>query len=468
MALAARRSTPARPARSPAKKSDLIEVCQHVVALAKRFGATQSEAYAERSRKASVRVRDGEIEDLTQATGKGVGLRVIVDGKLGFAYTSDFAPAALESFVQRGVALAKAAARDANNVLPDRKLLSKRNPPMDLYDEAVANLSPDWKIDAARVMERAAKAEDKRIRAFESVGGGEYVAEVAIASSEGLADEYRGTYVYLFASPVAKGKDGQLQTSYWVDYKRRLDELDQPEEIGRVAARRAARMIGAKKAKTARVPVVFDPMVAASFVGGLEGAVNGDMVFKKASFLGDKLGKKIAPANFTVVDDGLRAGGVGTAPFDGEGIATERLPIVEAGVLKTFLYDCYTARKAKTRSTGSAQRGYSSLPAIGTSNLYLEAGSTPAAELVSSLKEGFYVTAMLGRGANTVTGDYSRGANGLWIRNGELAEPVQEVTVAGHMLEMLTQIDAIGDDLDFRGSTGAPSIRFSELMVSGA
>ena len=453
---------------SALQNRELLDVCERVVTQAKQRGAGEAEAYAERTRSATVHVREGEIEDLTQATSKGLGLRVLVGGRLGFAYTSDLRADTLPAFIDRAIALAQAAARDPHNVLPDAKLLKRRNAPLDLYDPVVADLSPDWKLEASRTMERAARAEDQRIVNFESVGAGEYVSETAIASTAGLADGYRGTYVYLFAMPVAQGEDGQLQTSYWVDYQRQLARLDAPENIGRIAARRAARMVGARQAKTARVPVVMEPMVAASFVSGLADAVNGDLVYKKASFLGDKLGQKLAPAGFTVVDDGLFEGGVGSAPFDGEGVATSRLPFIENGVLRHFLYDAYTARKAKARSTGSAQRGYSSLPGIGTSTLYLERGATPAAELVSSLKEGFYVTAMLGRGANTVTGDYSRGANGLWIRDGQLAEPVQEVTVAGHLLEMLGAIDAIGDDLDFRGTVGAPSLRFGEMMVSGS
>jgi PmbA protein len=226
-------------------------------------------------------------------------------------------------------------------------------------------------------------------------------------------------------------------------------------------------MLGAKKVKSQKVPVIFDPMMAASFVGSVAAAANGDAVFKKSSFLAALQGKKIAPENLTIVDDGLLARGLGTAPFDGEGVATRRTPIVEKGVLKSFLYDAFTARKAKAKTTGNASRGYKSLPHIGTNNLYLEAGTRPPEEIIREVKNGFYVTAMLGQGANMVTGEYSRGANGLWIENGELAKPVQEVTVAGHMLEMLKTIDAIGSDLQFRGSTGAPTLRFAEMTVSG-
>jgi PmbA protein len=448
---------------------DLLEVCRKVVARARKAGATQAEAYAERTREASVRVRDGEIEDLVEATGKGLGLRVIRDGRLGFAYTSDFSEDALADFVKRALALARVSERDPANRLPDAKALEKRNPELHgLFDPEVEALTAQWKIDAARLIEKAARAEDRRISGFEAVGAGDHLEEVAIASSEGLEDRHRGSYVFLYAMPVAKTDDGQLQTSYWVDYKRRVRDLETPEEVGRTAARRAARMLGARKAKTQRVPVVMEPSMAASFVAGLAGAVNGDQVQKRASFLGERLGERIAPDTVNVVDDGLLAAGLATAPFDGEGVATRRNSIIEAGQLRCFLYDTFTARKARTRTTGNAHRGYSTLPSIGTSNLYLQAGSFPASKMLEGIRSGFYVTSMLGRGANTVTGDYSRGANGLWIRDGELAEAVQEVTVSGNLLDMLQAIDAVGDDLDFLGAVGAPTIRFAELTVSGS
>jgi PmbA protein len=226
-------------------------------------------------------------------------------------------------------------------------------------------------------------------------------------------------------------------------------------------------MLGAKKVPSCRVPIVFDPFMAAAFIGGLAGPVNGDMVFKKSSFLAGKLGERIAPDTVSVVDDGLMPRGLGSSPFDGEGVPTRRTSIVERGVLKSFLYDCTTARKAKAKPTGNASRSYASLPSIGLNNFYLEKGSQKPQEIIRGVREGFYVTAMLGRGANAVTGEYSRGANGLWIQGGELAFPVQEVTVAGNMLELLGAIDAVGDDLEFRGSMAAPTLRLSEATVSG-
>jgi PmbA protein len=310
------------------------------------------------------------------------------------------------------------------------------------------------------------RAYDPRIKTIESIGAGETVSEVYLASSTGASGFSEGTAVYLYASPVAT--DGQqLQTSTWYDQKRFFKELDAPEKVAKEAARRAVRLLGARKVKSQKVPVILDPSMAASFVANVAAAANGDSVFKKASFLAPHLGKKIAPDFVTIVDDALLPAGLASGPFDGEGVPTRRNEIVSQGVLSTFLYDTFTARKAKTKSTGNASRGYRSLPHIGTHNLYLQKGERSPEELIREVKNGFYVTAMLGHAANLVTGEYSRGANGLWIEDGELTRPVQEVTVGGTLLGMLQSIDAVANDLEFRSATAAPTIRFSELTVSG-
>ncbi len=452
---------------TPMTTMNYEKLAKRLVDRAKKKGARQAEAFIQVGRESSCRVREGQIEDLTQATSKGVGVRVIAKDRLGFAYTSDFDPSSLDAFVDRALQLAEAAAPNKQNGLPTKADLKPRAKIGALYDPAVANLPADWKVKASMEMEKAARAFDPRVTSFDSVGAGDDVSEVYVASSEGLSDGYQSTHVFLYAVPVATDAAGGLQTSYWVDYKRFLKELDTPEAIGREAARRAVRMLGAKKVKSQKVPVIFDPMMAASFIGNVASAASGDAVYKKSSIFAARLGKKIGAREVTIVDDGLLERGLGTSPFDGEGVATRRTPLVEGGVLRSFLYDSFTARKAGAKTTGNASRGYSSLPHIGFNNLYLEPGKVSPEELIKGVKNGFYVTAMLGHGANIVTGEYSRGANGIWIENGELASPVQEVTVAGSLLEMLNRIDGIGSDLTFRGSVGAPTLRFSELTVSG-
>ncbi|HTO99256.1 MAG TPA: TldD/PmbA family protein [Myxococcales bacterium] len=443
----------------------LLDTCEQLVSLARKAGAAEAEAYAERTRDASVRVRDGEVEELQQASSKGIGLRVISGQRLGFSYGTDLSKEGLKKLAEGAVALAKGAARDPANGLPRGAELGAAAEGE--YDAAIEEISPEWKLRAAREAEKAARGADPRVRKFDSTGAGDFLSQAAIFSSRGARGESRASYAYVYCSPVAEA-DGQLQTASWSDTRRKLDELQPAEEVGRIAARRAARMLGARKPKTQRVPVVFDPQMAASFIAGLSPAVNGLLVHKKSSFLGGFLGKRVASPGVTLVDDATLPQGIATRPFDGEGVISRRTAVIEDGILRGFLYDATTARKAEAESTSSASRAWASLPAIGTSNFYLEPGTMKPEEIVKGVKSGLYVTAMLGRGADAVTGDYSRGANGIWIENGELAYPVQEVTVSGNLLEMLRGIDAVGDDLDFRASTVAPTLRFSELVVSGA
>jgi PmbA protein len=443
----------------------LLETCDELVKLAKKAGAAEAEAYAERTRDSSVRVRDGAVEELKQAASKGVGLRVISEKRLGFAFGTDFSKEGLKDLAARAVALAKGAAKDESNALPKGKLLG--HSAAGEYDPTIESISPDWKLQAARDAEKGARSQDPRVQKFESTGAGDYLAQSAIASSRGARGESKASYVYVYCSPVAED-GGQLQTASWSDTRRNLTRLQSPEEVGRIAARRAARMLGARKVKTQRVSVIFDAQMAAGFIGGLSGAINGLLVHKKSSFLAALLGKRIAPESVTLVDDATLAEGIATRPFDGEGVASQRTEIISKGILRSFLYDHTTAQKAKARSTGSASRAWASLPGIGTSNLYLEQGEQTPEQLIKGVKQGLYVTAMLGRGADVVTGDYSRGANGIWIENGELAYPVQEVTVSGSLLPMLEGIDGIGNDLDFRSSVSSPTLRFAELQVSGA
>lgn len=446
---------------------DYQQLAKKIVQRAKKKGAQQAEAFLEVGRQGSVRVHQGQIEDLTQSTSKGVGVRVLVKGRLGFAYTSDFEPGALDHIIDQALKLAGAAAPNKLNGLPSGKDLGRFGDTGLLFDPKVAELPGDWKIKAALEVEKAARAEDSRVVAFNAVGAGDFVSEVYMASTEGMTGAYSGTYVFLYAMPVASDGTG-LQTGYWVDYKRFLDDLDSPESIGREATRRAVRMLGAKRVKTQQVPVVFDPLIASSFVSDLASAANGNAVYQGASVLAPLKGKKLAGPHVTLVDDGLLPRGLATAPFDGEGVPTRRTPILDKGVLSGFLYDAFTARKAKARTTGNASRGYNALPSIGTTNLYLEAGTKSPQELLREVDSGFYVTALLGQGTDPVTGELSAGANGLWIEKGELTHPVQEVTVAGNLLQMLKDVDGLGNDLQFRGgSVGAPTVRFRQLTVSG-
>src|SRR3954468_6619688 len=321
----------------------LQDVCEQLVKLAKKAGAAEAEAYAERTRDSSVKVRDGEVEELQQASSKGVGLRVISGKRLGFVYGTDFSKDGLKQLATRAVALAKGAAKDEANALPRGKQLGSKG--AGEYDPAIENIAPEWKLAAARAAERGAKAEDARVRKFDSTGAGDFLSESAIFSSHGASGESRASYAYVYCSPVAEA-DGQLQTASWSDTRRTRSRLQDPEQVGRISARRAARMLGARKPKTQKVAVVFDPQMAADFIAGLSGAVNGLLVHKKSSFLAPLKGKRIASEHVTVIDDATLAHGIATRPFDGEGVASQATPIIEKGVLKSFLYDATTANKA--------------------------------------------------------------------------------------------------------------------------
>jgi PmbA protein len=248
---------------------------------------------------------------------------------------------------------------------------------------------------------------------------------------------------------------------------RSLSRLESPAHIGKVAAERTLRRLGARKAKTAQVPVVFDPLVATSILDHIFEGVNGDSVYRGASFLAGKLGKKIAGDNVTLIDDGTLPGGFGTSPFDGEGVPTRRTVVIENGVLKSYLLNTYTAKKLGLRTTANASRGLAGNPGIGPGNYFLQPGSKAPNEIIGEIQDGLYVTEFLGQGANLVTGDYSRGASGMWISGGEFAYPVEEITVAGNLKEMFFNIAEIGNDLEFRGAMACPTIRIEGLMVGG-
>ncbi len=258
-----------------------------------------------------------------------------------------------------------------------------------------------------------------------------------------------------------------MERDYWVSMARRFAALERPADIGRIAASRALRRLGGKKVETQRVPVVFEPRTAASLLGNIFEAVHGESVYRQASFLAGKLGEKVASENLTVIDDATNPGLFGTSPFDDEGVPSRRTIILEKGVLRNYLLNTYTARKLGMKTTGSASRGITGNAGIGHGNLFIEKGARTPESVIASVANGFYVTELIGSGVNVVTGDYSRGAAGIWIRNGELAYPVSEVTIAGNLKDMLMNVEMIASDLEFRGSTAAPTLLIREMTVGG-
>ncbi len=318
----------------------------------------------------------------------------------------------------------------------------------------------------ALAAETAARDADARITNSEGAefDGGSH--RVVYASSTGFHGTYRGSTCALSCVPVAT-HNGSMERDHWQSLQRHLAKLEAPESIGKTAAARALRRLGARQVATCEVPVVFDPDMAGSLLRHLAGAVSGGAVYRGLSFLAGKLGEPIAPPFISVFDDGCIAGALGSKPFDGEGLPTRRTPVIADGVLTSYLCDTYAARKLSGRSTGNAGRSVGDAPHVSPTNFFLPAGTTPAQEIIRSVTSGLYVTELMGFGVNATTGDYSRGASGMWIENGALAYPVSEITIAGNLLQMLRDIEMVGDDLVMRYSIAAPTLKIGRLTVAG-
>ena len=438
-----------------------------VVRMACEAGAHEADVMLQTSTEFNVQVRKGEVETLTQSGSKGLGLRVFVEGRMGFASTSDFEPDVLKKLVSGAVALASAADPKAENGLPDAPAPAPR-PELKIYDPTIESLPTEHKIALAKRCEAAAFSADPRITNSEGAGFGSGATYTVLANSRGVAAAYHSSGCSVYCQPLAE-EAGKKQVDYEYSFTRELDRLEDAEEVGRKAAMRVLRKLGARKVPTQSAPIVFDRRVAARIWAGVMAALNGDMVYKEMSFLKDKLGARIASEKVTLIDDGTLVGGTGSAPFDGEGLATRRNVLIDQGVVKMFMYDTETARKVggSVASTASARRSYNSSPSIGAFNLYLVAGNASQEEIIAALPTGFLVTDMMGGGVNPVTGDFSTGASGIWIENGALAYPVEEVTIAGSMEALLTGIERVGSDLIFNSSVSSPTFQVAEMVVSG-
>ena len=455
---------------------DLESLTADVVSLAMKAGASDAEAVVREGDEFSVNVRMGEVETLKESGSRGLGLRVFLGARSASTSTSDFTPEGIRQLVDGAVALAKVTEEDPFTGLPDAaefgSCLSETGN-LHLYFDDVYSLSGPERIDWARRCEAAALAADPRIT---NSDGGSFDAATGrkiLANSRGFLGSYRTSYAGVSAAPLAMDADGKMQRDGWWTGARRMADLDSPESVGKEAARRALRRLGARKVPTQRVPIVFAPEVARSLIGSVFEAASGDAIWRHASYLAGKLGTQIAAPSLTIVDDNAMllpngAGGFGSSPFDGEGLPSRRTIIVQNGVLQTWLLNTYTARKLGLKSTHNASRGLAGTPGIGCGNLYLEPGTLTPDQIIDEVQAGLYVTGLMGFGTNTVTGDYSRGATGLWIENGQLTHAVEEVTIAGNLAEMLMNVTAIGNDLVFRGSVASPTFRIDGMTLAGA
>ena len=444
----------------------MLDLLSDVLKRARERGATAADAFLVEDRAFSAQVRLGRVDTVKHAREQHLSLRVFSGKSAAAASTSDFSRTSVERLVDEAVSLSRITAPDDLSGLPEAGVLAREIPALDLDDPTGHDLSPEEKIELARRCEAAALGADPRITNSEGGDFADRRARYAYASSHGFAAEYGTSSFSLSASPVAS-ENGHMQRDGWYHVTRKRARLDSPEEIGKTAAQRAVRRLGARQVKTAQVPVIFDPEMAASLVRHVAGAVAGPSLYRGASFLLDKLGEQIAAPGVTIIDDGTISGGLGSRPFDGEGLPILRTVIVDKGVLTSYLLDTYSGRKLGMASTHHAARDGSGVT-VGTTNLYLAKGAVDPKDLIGSVKQGLYVTELIGFGVNGVTGDYSRGAVGMWIDNGELAYPVEEITIAGNLLDMFRAIEGVGNDLVFRDRTAAPTVLVGRMTVAGA
>ena len=462
--------------------TDLRQLASDVLARALKAGATDAEAVVYEGDEFSTRVRLGQVETLKESGSRAVGLRVfIASGKANrtaSTSSSDFSAESIDRLVSGAVTLARITSEDPFAGLPEEGEFGQHDvAAQHLYFDDVNLQPPADRIRIARDVEAAAMAFDTRIQ---NSGGGDFDAATShkiMMNSRGFTGEYRRSYCGFSAQPIAHDADGKMQRNYWYSNARTTRLLEDPVAIGHEAARRALRRLGARRVPTQQAPVVFSPEIARSIIGDIFDAANGDAIYRHATFFADMLGQRVAGENITVIDDGtlvfdhpgnIKTGGFGTSPFDGEGLPTRRTVLVENGILKNYVMNTYTARKLGLASTGNASRSLASNPGIGAGNFFLSPGTLTPEQIIGDVKSGLYVTEVMGFGVNLVTGDYSQGAAGLWIENGELAYPVEEITIAGNLKDMYQNISAIGNDLVFRSASAAPTLRIEGMTIAGS
>jgi PmbA protein len=452
---------------------DLDSLAAEVVALAMKAGASDADAVVREGDEFSVTVRMGEVETLKESGSRGLGLRVFLGKRSASTSTSDLTPDGIRQLVDGALALVKLTEEDPFAGLPESGEFGSVPGDLHLYFDDVYSLSGPERIEWARCAESAALGADPRIT---NSNGGSFDASTGrkvLANSRGFVGGYRTSYAGVSAAPLAVDANGQMQRDSWWSGARRIGDLESPESVGREAARRTVRRLGARRVATQQVPIVFAPEVSRSLIGSVFEAASGDSIWRHASFLAGKLGEPIAAPTLTIVDDNVMllpsgVGGFGSSPFDGEGLPSRRTLVLENGVLRNYLLNTYTARKLGMKSTHNASRGLAGTPGIGCGNLYLEPGTLTPEEIIAAIPAGLYVTSLMGFGVNLVTGDYSRGATGLWIDDGQLTHAVEEVTIAGKLADMLRNVTAIGNDLIFRGSVASPTVRIDGMTIAGA
>lgn len=447
--------------------ADLGDLCS--AALEAAGDGEAVEAYAGQSRRTEVKARAGEVDSLTRSETRGVGVRVITDGRLGYAWAADPEPDEVGGLVAAAREGARHAAPDEANVLPEAR---PAEPIPGLFREAQAELGPERKVDLALELDRAATSSHPDVRKVEEVIYADVVSRVAIASTAGVEAERTRTDCWCMVSALAE-RDGETQSGFSFAVARELEELDWRGAAAE-AAQRGARLLGARKPDTERLPVVLDPWAASSFLGVLAGALSAEEVQKGRSLFASKVGERVGAESLTLADDGRLPEGPGSTPFDDEGVPTGRTELIEAGVLRGFLHNAQTAARSGGRSTGNAGRaGYRSVPGVSPTNLLVAPGTDGPEALLERAGRAVYVQSVTGvhSGANPVSGEFSVGATGLRVKGGELGDPLREMTIASTLQDVLAAITAIGSDLRFfpgGGAIGTPTLLVGEMTVAGA
>lgn len=448
-------------------QEDLRAIASDIVEKARRLGADEADAYIRSGVESTISVRKQEIEKLFEAGSRSLSLRVIKDKRTAVCNTSDFTPKALDEIVRTAVELAGISEPDEFAGLPDKAdLATDFGANLQLYDERIDSLTIDEMKDIVLRAEQAAFDFDKRITNSEGAEFGAERGETVLANTLGFCASYPYTAASFAVSILADEEGGKKQSDYWFSADRMFHRLERPEDVGRRAAARVIRRIGGRQVKTQEVPVVFEPSATGALLGILAGAASGEALFKRSTFLTDFEGQEVASPLVTIVDDASLPGQLGSRPFDGEGVGRRKNVLFENGAFKMFLFDSYYARRLGRRTTGSASRMGDTI-GIGAGNLIWEAGASDPADIMSGVKDGLYLTGLMGFGMNQTTGDMSKGAHGIWIENGQLAYPVEEINVSGNMKDVLRDIDAVGSDLEWRGGSATPTIRVSKMMVTG-
>jgi len=442
------------------------ELARDILRKAKEKGASQGDVVMGESDTFFVTVRLGEVDKISQAQEKRLGLRLFFGSSSATASTSDISKSSIDRLIGDTCAVARLTAKDEYSGLPPQEELAQSFPDLDLFDDSARSLSVEEKIRLTCETEQSALGYDSRISNSEGAEFSSQFSRVIYANSLDFSGEYQGSGFGLSVAPVA-ALNGSMQRDYWYSSQRKFSHLESPRKVGEKAAQRVLRRLGACKIKTKEVPVIFDPEIAASLLRNLSSALSGYSLYKGASFLVGKLGSKIGSELLTVIDDGTIPGALGSKPFDGEGLPTRKKIVVEKGVLRSYLLDSYSGRKLGFPSTGNASRSVGEPPGVAPTNFYLPAGNHSPEEIIGSVEDGFYVTELIGFGVNLVTGDYSRGAVGQWIEKGKWAYPVEEVTIAGNLKEMLLNIEMVGNDLEMRSRIAAPTIKISRMIVAG-